>query len=111
MRFIGLFLLAFLLSPQVLAVKISWTASSTPGVSYNVYHTGSNVPLNSVPIDGLSYIDSGLDVGRYTYFVRATKYGFESPDSMTAEWLELPKPPETVVVEQEEGANINVIAN
>lgn len=71
-------------------VRLQWQASTTKNVGYNVYR-GSTPgfhpdKLNSIPIHGLSYIDSTVDNGRrYYYVARAIgANGQESGDSNEA---------------------------
>jgi hypothetical protein len=57
-------------------VTLSWTASTTPGVTYNVYRRtpgGSyTTKLNSVVVGGTSYIDATSTAGQtYFYVIRA----------------------------------------
>jgi fibronectin type 3 domain-containing protein len=65
---------------------LSWTASTDPGVSYNVYRsTASGVyttPVNTTPVSATSFIDTTVVVGtKYFYVVRATLGGVESVNS------------------------------
>ena len=58
--------------------RISWIASSEPGVTYNIYAKNDSIQqfirLNENAIDGTVYIDSCLLYnGNYTYMVRAVK--------------------------------------
>ena len=53
---------------------LSWTASSSPNVTYNVYRgTTSGGPyatkVNSAPITGLSYVDTTVQAGQTYYYV------------------------------------------
>jgi hypothetical protein len=54
-------------------VALSWTASTTPGVTYNVYRAatsgGYTTPLNSAPISGTSFSDCTVMPGQTYYFV------------------------------------------
>jgi hypothetical protein len=55
-------------------VALSWTASSSPNVTYNVYRgTTSGGPyatkVNSAPVTGLSYVDTTVQVGQTYYYV------------------------------------------
>lgn len=59
-------------------VSLSWTASTTSGVSYNVYRATTSggynysAPLNSSPIAGTSFSDCTVTLGQtYFYVVRA----------------------------------------
>src|SRR5262252_665429 len=60
-------------------VIINWTASTTPGVSYNVYRAtvacasaSTGTKPNSSPITALTYTDSNVTAGTYCYW--ATSY-------------------------------------
>jgi hypothetical protein len=65
-------------STGIHTVSLSWTASTTSGVTYNVYRAmtsgGYNytTPLNSTPISGTSFTDCSVTLGQtYYYVVRA----------------------------------------
>ena len=68
-------------------VVLTWGASSSPGVGYNVYRSSTSDPrflkLNPTLIQGLTYTDDTVDNGvTYTYVARAADaLGNESPDS------------------------------
>lgn len=69
-------------------VVLNWTASTTPGVSYNVYRgTGSCVPtlaftkLNANPVTAVTYTDNNVAIGTYCYHVTAELAGLESVPS------------------------------
>ena len=68
-------------------VLLTWGASSSPGVGYNVYRSSTSDPrflkLNPTLIQGLTYTDDTVDNGvTYTYVARAADaLGNESPDS------------------------------
>jgi hypothetical protein len=60
--------------PPSHSVTLSWTASTTPSVSYNVYRsTASGGPYSSKltgsPIAGLSYVDNAVVAGQTYYYV------------------------------------------
>jgi hypothetical protein len=69
---------------------LTWVASTTPGVSYNVYRgTTSGGPytkLNASPITGLTYVDSTVQSGQTYYFVvrAVNSSGTESVNSNQA---------------------------
>jgi len=72
-------------------VILSWTASLTPGVSYDVYRGPSlgnetSTPQNSTPISGLTYVDTNVVAGAsYCYYVTAiTSGGIQSVPSNEA---------------------------
>ncbi len=56
-------------------VSLTWTASTTPNVTYNVYRrvqpTDSYVKVNSAKITGTAYTDVGVTGGQ-TYYYAAT---------------------------------------
>jgi hypothetical protein len=59
-------------------VSLSWAASTTSGVTYNVYRATSSggynytTPLNATPISGTSFSDCTVGIGQsYYYVVRA----------------------------------------
>jgi fibronectin type 3 domain-containing protein len=79
-------------SPPAHKVKLTWTASTTPGVKYNVYRvtesTGKNEKLNPDPIAELTLTDDHPVNGeKYTYFVTAiagsAESGYSSPAKAT----------------------------
>lgn len=63
------------------SVVLTWTASTSPGVTYNLYRgtaTGgeSTLPLNATPISALTYTDSTVQLGQsYYYAVKAVGSG------------------------------------
>jgi hypothetical protein len=77
-------------------VKLTWTASTTPGVSYNIYRvtesTGKLEQLNKDPLTGLTYPVTGLTFTdpnpvngeKYTYYVTAVGATGESARSNPA---------------------------
>ncbi len=61
-------------------VTLSWVASTSPNVTYNVYRSstsgGPYTKLNSSPISGLTYVDSAVVAGQtYYYVARAVDSG------------------------------------
>jgi len=59
-------------------VSLSWTASTTSGVTYNIYRATTSggynygTPLNSAPISGTSFSDCSVTLGQtYYYVIRA----------------------------------------
>jgi hypothetical protein len=62
------------------AVALTWVASSTPNVSYNVYRgaasAGPFTILNSSLISGLTYTDSAVQAGQTYYYVAAAADAF-----------------------------------
>ena len=56
------------------AANLSWTASTTPNVTYNVYRAAASTgpfttPLNSSPITGTTYVDTTVLAGQTYYYV------------------------------------------
>ena len=71
------------------AVKLNWIASTTPGVTYNVYRVtesnGKTEKLNTAPISELSFTDRHpMDGEKYTYYVTAVAGTTESAHSNSA---------------------------
>lgn len=69
------------------AANLSWTASTTPNVTYNVYRATASTgpfttPLNSSPITGTTYVDTTVQAGQtYYYVTTAVANGTESANS------------------------------
>jgi hypothetical protein len=67
-------------TPGAPHVCLKWTASTTPGATYNIYRATTSgaenygTPLNSSPISGTSFYDSTVAVGT-TYFYTAVSVG------------------------------------
>ena len=71
------------------SVKLTWVASTTPGVTYNIYRrnesNGTYEQLNSTPITGLTFTDPHPANGvTYTYFATAVAGATESARSNPA---------------------------
>jgi len=71
------------------SVKLTWVASTTPGVSYNIYRvtesTGKLEKLNPAPITGLTFTDLHPANGeKYTYYATAVAGTAESARSNPA---------------------------
>ena len=66
-------------APHARTVHVSWTASTTPNVSYNVYRqsapcaaSGTFAKINAGPISGTSYDDLNVPAGStYCYYATA----------------------------------------
>ena len=78
---------------QQYVVKLSWTASSdagaNPSLTYNVYRAptcaGRFTQINSAPVTGTSFVDTGAASGAaYCYKVTAVLTGMESTPSNQA---------------------------
>jgi len=70
-------------------VRLTWVASTTPGVTYNIYRrnesTGKYEHLNTIPIHGLTFTDPHPANGAtYTYFATAVSGTIESARSNPA---------------------------
>ena len=70
-------------------VKLTWVASTTPGVTYNVYRvtesTGKEEKLNGAPINELTFTDPHPVNGeKYTYYATAVAGNSESARSNPA---------------------------
>ena len=79
----------FLMSRPPHTVKLTWVASTTPGVKYYVYRvpesTGIREKLNAAPIAELTFTDvHPVNGEKYTYFVTAVAGTSESADSNPA---------------------------
>ena len=71
------------------SVKLTWVASTTPGVGYNIYRvtesTGKLEKLNPAPITGLTFTDLHPANGeKYTYYATAVAGTAESARSNPA---------------------------
>lgn len=80
------------------AANLSWTASTTPNVTYNVYRAAASTgpfttPVNSAPITGLTYVDTTVQAGQtYYYVVTAVAAGVESAPSSPPVPATIPSP-------------------
>ena len=80
------------------AANLSWTASTTPNVTYNVYRAAASTgpfttPLNSSPITGTTYVDTTVQAGQtYYYVATAVAKGAESADSSPPVQATIPSP-------------------
>ena len=75
--------------PTTHTTKLTWTASTTPGATYNVYRmcesTGNYELLNTTPITGLTFTDTHPENGEtYTYYATAVSGSNESARSNPA---------------------------
>jgi fibronectin type 3 domain-containing protein len=72
-------------------VILSWTASTTPGVlGYDVYRgttSGgeSSTPLNSSPINGITFTDSNVTAGQAYYYVITTVNSNDAQSASSSE--------------------------
>ena len=74
------------------AANLSWTASTTSGVTYNVYRATASTgpfttPLNTSPITGTTYKDTTVTTGQTYYYVvtAVASGGTQSADSSVAQ--------------------------
>jgi hypothetical protein len=86
-------------------VVLNWTASTTPGVSYNVYRATvvcasatTGTKLNSSPITALTYTDSNVTAGKYCYWATSFLQSAATQESVPSnkadvEIIEQPAPP------------------
>jgi hypothetical protein len=70
------------------AANLSWTASTTPNVTYNVYRAAASTgpfatPLNSSPITGTTYVDTTVQAGQ-TYYYAVTAVTSNGTQSATS---------------------------
>ncbi len=70
------------------AANLSWTASTTPNVTYNVYRAAASTgpfstPLNSSPITGTKYVDTTVQAGQ-TYYYAVTAVASTGTQSATS---------------------------
>jgi fibronectin type 3 domain-containing protein len=81
------------------AANLSWTASTTPNVTYNVYRstvsTGPfTTPLNSSPISGTTFKDTSVKAGQTYYYVATAVApgGTQSAESSPPVQAAIPSP-------------------
>ena len=81
------------------AANLSWTASTTANVTYNVYRATTSTgpfttPLNSSPITGTTYVDTTVQAGQAYYYVvtAVAADGTESADSSPPVQGTIPSP-------------------
>ena len=86
------------------SISLSWDASATPGVSYNLYRTKTSggcatvnpgcVKVNTTPISVLTFTDSVAASGRWFYVARAVDAdAIESANSNELAVILPPAPP------------------
>ena len=86
-------------------VTLTWTASTTPGVSYNAYRfagtcasSTTGTKLNSTPITALTYTDPDVPVGTLCYWTTAFLTASATQESVPSNKAEVtiitqPNPP------------------
>jgi hypothetical protein len=92
------------------SVVLTWTASTTPGVSYNAYRATSTcaqattgTKLNSTPITALTYTDPDVPVGTLCYWTTAFLTASATQESVPSNKAEVtiitqPNPPQNLQV-------------
>lgn len=88
-------------------VTLTWTDPNNPtGTEYNIYKasgvcTGSPTfaKVNTAPVAGLTFIDSGVAVGAYCYYITATNGTQESAPSPEVNPLVIPFAPVSLQVQ------------
>lgn len=82
------------------AVSLSW-ADPDPGVTFNVYRRVTAPPgtpdapfikVNAAPVTALSFVDTNVAAGTYTYYVTAVLASVESAKSNEATAIVPPAP-------------------
>ena len=101
--FFGLFLLLCTADhAQAHSVSLSWTASTDPGVNYNVYRLSGACPatgtagfsrITPAPIAATTFTDSAMSPGTYCYYATSVLNGAESVPSNLAPAVILPGAP------------------
>jgi hypothetical protein len=93
-------LLLCALSVAAQDTKLSWDASTTPAVTYNVYHKASPCSstvafskLNTAPVGVLTFTHINAPVGVSCYAVRSEVGGAESANSNLLQVSLPPAPP------------------
>jgi hypothetical protein len=80
------------------AAILSWTASTTPDATYNVYRATSSsgpftTPVNTAPITGTTFTDTTVQAGQtYYYVATAVSGGIESAASSPPVQATIPSP-------------------
>ncbi len=100
------FILASQLFGQSRSVVLSWIASSTSSVTYNIYRATSScnpiptsfIKINTSSVSSLTYTDNSVTVNSYCYKVTAFLNNLESPPSNLAQADVLPLPPGTLTI-------------
>ena len=78
-------------TPNARTVTVNWTASLTPGVTYNVYRaaasctaTGTFIKLTPSPINALTYNDLNVPTGTYCYYATSYLASATPPESVAS---------------------------
>lgn len=78
-------------TPHARTVALSWSASITSGVTYNVYRApqactariarNGYTKINAEPVAGLTYSDPAVPAGTYCYYATSYLAGASPPES------------------------------
>jgi len=91
-------------------VTVTWDASTTQGVSYNVYRqpaacatSGAAAKLNASPLTVLTYTDSDVPVGTWCYWATSYLVAAETQESAPSNKAEVviipqPSPPQNLQI-------------
>jgi len=92
------------------SVDLTWTASATPGVTYNAYRQSgpcatpsTALKLNSSPITALSYTDPSVTAGTWCYWVTSYLTSAETQESAPSNKAEV-----TVIIQPQPPQNLQV---
>lgn len=95
-------------------VVLSWTASPTPGATYNVYRaptacgpTLAFTKVNTAPVAAVTFSDS-VPAGTYCYQVTASAAGLESAPSNNAAAAVGPLPPSGLTITIAVAVDVNI---
>jgi len=87
---------------QAHSVSLAWTASTDPGVSYNIYRLSGACPaagttgfskITATPVAATTFTDSTATPGTYCYYATSVFNGAESVPSNLAPAVILPAAP------------------
>lgn len=79
------------------AANLSWTASTTPNVTYNVYRATASTgpfttPLNSSAISGTTFKDTSVQAGQTYYYVVTAVASTGSASTPPVQAMPIPSP-------------------
>ncbi len=94
-------------------VVLTWNASTSPGVTYNVYRAAGTCQapfskISTAPVTALTYTDTNVAVGTYCYQVTAAAAGLESVPSNNSEAPVPPYPPSGLTISVQVAVNVQV---